>query len=402
MEHKYIALTQLKARNEGNGGWEGYLSKFGELDDGGDIVAEGAFTDTIPQFLARGFGTESHDWTFSKLIGFPTAAKEDNTGLQVAFEYHSTPDAQLVRTKAQERMAAGLGVYMSIGYEPSTPPVVILPKDYAAEIPKYSPPGMAEQNLAKATKFNRVRVLPKLELYEGAIVSVPMLRSATVSSIKSAVRPQSKAGFEEEFQETINEPWLLWSVFCDVLCDIQAQDEAAEAMMLPFDFAGAVRAAVQEFAARLESAIIEADAQEDAQEAAGQVDPEDAQEGMGIGMDMGTGYSGKPRASQKGRPRAGRTLEMQTGMVRDAIAGLKERLTDQARLALKEGRAISEGRRSRIRALRESMSEMMAELDGLLEETEPGKAKPKQSPITQDVILAMVRRDSARRGVTLK
>ncbi len=174
--------------------------------------------------------------------------------------------------------------------------------------------------------------------------------------------------------------------------------------MLPFDFAGAVRAAVQQFAARLESAIIEADAQEDAQEAAGQVDPEDAQEGLGIGdMGMGmTGYSGKPRASQKGRPRAGRTLEMQTGMVRDAIAGLKGRLTDQARLALKEGRAISEGRRSRIRALRESMSEMMAELDGLLEETEPGKDKPKQSPITQDVILAMVRRDAARRGVTLK
>jgi HK97 family phage prohead protease len=189
-ETKFISLAQFKAIEDGPGGFEGYVTTFGELDDGGDIILRGAYQETIPQFLTRGFTAEAHDWSFSGMIGYPTAAQEDDTGLYSAMEFHSTPDAQMVRVKAAERMAAGKGVYSSIGYEPAGSPIFIQPSDYATEIPKYSAPNLVEQNLAKASTFSRVRVLPKLHLYEYSLVTVPMLQSAAVTAIKSGADVQ--------------------------------------------------------------------------------------------------------------------------------------------------------------------------------------------------------------------
>lgn len=196
VEHKFISFASFKARTEGPGGWEGYLSKTGEIDDGGDLILQGAYTDTTPDFLARGFNAESHDWTFSRMIGFPLSAKEDDEGLYVVSQYHSTADAQLVRTKAQERLAAGKGVYMSIGYEPGAPPIFIEPAEYAEKIPQYSRKGLEEQNMLKALQFPVVRVIPKIILYEGSIVSVPMLRSAEVTAVKSLGTPDLGTGLE--------------------------------------------------------------------------------------------------------------------------------------------------------------------------------------------------------------
>lgn len=186
IEHKYVSLASFKALEDGPGGFEGYLSKTGEIDDGGDLIVQGAYAETIDQFLSRGFTAESHDWAFSKMIGFPVSAQEDDTGLYWRSQFHSTPDAQSVRVKSQERMAAGLGVYMSIGYELAAPPVYIEPPDYAERIPEFSRKGMEQANLLKALQFPRVRVLPKINLFEGSIVSVPMLRSAEVTAVKGA------------------------------------------------------------------------------------------------------------------------------------------------------------------------------------------------------------------------
>lgn len=182
---KYISLAEFKAISDGPGGWEGYLSKTGEIDDGGDLVAQGAYKDTIAQFLTRGFNADSHGWRFADAIGFPTDAKEDDMGLYTRSQYHSTPDAQAVRVKVNERIAAGKGVYMSIGYEPGAAPIWIEPQDYAEKIPQYSRPDMVDANLLKALQFPVIRVLPKVNLFEGSIVSVPMLRSAEVTQSKS-------------------------------------------------------------------------------------------------------------------------------------------------------------------------------------------------------------------------
>lgn len=186
-EVKFIPFgTELKARNDGPGGWEGYLSKTGEIDDGGDLIVAGAYADTIPDFLKRGFNAESHYWDFSKMIGFPTGAKEDDEGLYISSQFHGTADAQLVRQKANERLAAGLGVYMSIGYEVMPEDVSRIEADkYAEQIPQLSRKGLAEANLLKAIRFPFVRVITKVNLFEGSIVSVPMLRSAEVTAVKS-------------------------------------------------------------------------------------------------------------------------------------------------------------------------------------------------------------------------
>lgn len=185
-ETKYVSFGEFKARTEGPGGWEGYLSKTGEIDDGGDLIVEGAYQDTIPEFLQRGFNAESHDWRFSTMIGFPTSAKEDAQGLYVTSQYHSTPDAQLVRQKAKERMDAGLGVYMSIGYEVMPKDTEIIePDDYGKVIPEFSRKGLSEQNLIKALQFPFIRLIKRVTLFEGSIVSVPMLRSAEVTAVKS-------------------------------------------------------------------------------------------------------------------------------------------------------------------------------------------------------------------------
>src|SRR5688500_20293766 len=126
VEHKYIDLAQMKAITDGAGGFEGYASVFGELDDVGDIILPGAYADTIPTFLEQGFTAQSHDWNVAGgVIGFPTEAREDGEGLFIRNAFHSTPDAQAVRTKVLERKAAGKRVSLSIGYDLPTPPVKI-------------------------------------------------------------------------------------------------------------------------------------------------------------------------------------------------------------------------------------------------------------------------------------
>lgn len=186
VEHKYIDLTSMKAITDGAGGFEGYASVFSELDDVGDIVLPGAYSETIPTFLQRGFTAQSHDWSVAGVVGFPTEAKEDGEGLFVRNAFHSTPDAQVVRVKAMERIAAGKQVSLSIGYDISAPPMMIRREDYAEQLPKYLRSDKLQEGLQKAQRFEFVRLLGKLNLFEHSIVTVPALQSARVTSVKSA------------------------------------------------------------------------------------------------------------------------------------------------------------------------------------------------------------------------
>lgn len=185
---KQAQLQEYKAIDDGPGGFQAYATIFGELDDTGDIILSGAYKNTIPQFLKRGFIARSHDW--STAIGLPVGAKEDSTGFWVDARYHSTQEAQQQRTITNERQSAGLSSFVSIGYEAASSPIFVMPQDYATEIPKYSAPGMAEQNLAKASSFPEVRVLPEIHLYEISLVQVPALSSAVVTGAKSAANKE--------------------------------------------------------------------------------------------------------------------------------------------------------------------------------------------------------------------
>ena len=151
---------EIKAVSDGNGGFEGYASLFGIRDEGGDVVEAGAFTDTIPQFVLNGFISDGHNWESvgDGAIGTVVDAKEDARGLFIKTEYHSTPAAQAARVVAQERIARGKSVGLSIGYAVA--------------------PGGAMAG------EDGTRRLSRLDLFEVGQVNVPMLRQAGITAVK--------------------------------------------------------------------------------------------------------------------------------------------------------------------------------------------------------------------------
>lgn len=152
---------ELKAVASGPGGFEGYASVFGLVDDGGDAVQPGAFKDAIADFLHHGFIADGHNWdsVSAGAIGTIIDAKEDDHGLWIKTEYHSTPAAQAARTIAQERIDRGKSVGLSIGY---------------------SIDGKGGVDFDS----NGTRLLRKLKLFEVSQVNVPMLRQAGLVGVK--------------------------------------------------------------------------------------------------------------------------------------------------------------------------------------------------------------------------
>jgi len=182
--HKTVTLGDFKALETGAGGGSGYPSKFWELDDVGDIVCKGAYGDCIPDFLRDGFISHSHDWEASETIGYPTVAREDETGLYSEWEFHSTANAQDIRVKVDERKRAGKTVKLSIGYQVESEHT-IWPDAYEMELPKYIPAEFLAKTLEKAKQFYCVRLLLKVKLFEYSIVTVPALQSADVLDVKA-------------------------------------------------------------------------------------------------------------------------------------------------------------------------------------------------------------------------
>jgi HK97 family phage prohead protease len=158
MERKSFALTGIQLKAEGAGGFKGYASMFGNLDQQGDIVLPGAFGSTLEQFRRDGFVAWSHDWE-SPPIGFPIDAREDGHGLLLEAAFHDTPRGQEARRVVAERAERGLSMGLSIGYEIR--------------------PGGSEQT-AKG------RLLRDLTLHEVSLTPTPANRLAEVITAKAA------------------------------------------------------------------------------------------------------------------------------------------------------------------------------------------------------------------------
>lgn len=162
VERKLIARFDLKLLEDSpHGGFNGYVSVFGNEDSYGDIIEPGAFKETIQDFIKDGFIAVGHDWG-----GLPVAtvveAYEDDYGLFMRCEFHSTEAAQSARTVVRERMARGKTVGLSIGYEV---------KEYAIIKPEDG-------------SWGYKRRLIKIKLYEGSIVTVPANALAGVTDAK--------------------------------------------------------------------------------------------------------------------------------------------------------------------------------------------------------------------------
>ncbi len=147
-ETKAIAL-EVKADSEGR--IEGYASRFGEMDQGGDMVVKGAYANSIadrrPKMLWQ------HDP--SQPIGMWDQASEDDTGLYVRGRILDTVEKG---REARALIEAGAIDGMSIGY----------------------------RTLDADRDTNGARILKQLELWEVSLVTFPMLASARVDAIKAA------------------------------------------------------------------------------------------------------------------------------------------------------------------------------------------------------------------------
>ncbi|HGG06636.1 MAG TPA: HK97 family phage prohead protease [Aliiroseovarius sp.] len=151
LEHKFARLGVTEKVKEGVR-IEGYASFFGEVDKGGDVVAKGAYADSLIALAAKGRRVKmlwQHDP--AQPIGIWDDVREDDRGLYVKGRILN--DVEKGR-EAAALIAAGAIDGLSIGYRTQ-----------------------------KATKNDKgQRLLTKLELWEVSLVTFPMLPSARVGA----------------------------------------------------------------------------------------------------------------------------------------------------------------------------------------------------------------------------
>lgn len=156
MTHARKLVLLKDASVDKNGRLEGYGAVYGNVDDGGDVILNGAMADAIPRFLKEGFISWGHDWNVP--VAMPKGASEDSKGLYFDAQFHSTPAAQEKRTITKERLDAGLTMGLSIGY---------------GEVTK--------KRLTTHTELSKIG-----RLFEVGLVTVPMNGLAGVAGIKAA------------------------------------------------------------------------------------------------------------------------------------------------------------------------------------------------------------------------
>jgi uncharacterized protein len=148
MEYKFASL-EWKADDEGM--IEGYGSVFDVVDNGGDIIAPGAFK----QSLASGRKVKmlyQHD--ASAVIGTWKTVEEDQKGLRVSGKILTTVKAG---SEAYEYVKAGAIDGLSIGYR-----------------------------TVKSMDRNGKRVIMQAELWEVSLVTFPMNEMARIDAVKAA------------------------------------------------------------------------------------------------------------------------------------------------------------------------------------------------------------------------
>jgi len=147
-------LEDLKSRGDDGWSFSGYASTFGNVDEGGDVVLRGAFTNTIAQRMPRLLW--QHD--MSEPIGKVMQLKEDDRGLHGDFLISRTTRGH----DAYVLLKDGAIDSMSIGY---------IPEDQEFD------------------DVHSVRKLKTVDLLEISLVSIPMNEEARITAVKAAQLP---------------------------------------------------------------------------------------------------------------------------------------------------------------------------------------------------------------------
>jgi HK97 family phage prohead protease len=177
MERKtLVAPVEWKAVPGDPGTLEGYLSVFGNIDEGGDVVLPGAFKKTIALWQQSGRRIPllvDHKLSTEGVVGSIDRAQEDQVGVKVRASFSSIAKAQDIRTLMVEGHLGG----MSFTYEPLK-----------------ARPGMKDGR--------RVRFLEELRLFEGTITPFPM-NTLAMAAAKTAL---AAAGAVED-KAVSDKPW---------------------------------------------------------------------------------------------------------------------------------------------------------------------------------------------------
>lgn len=350
VERKFTALKDLKVSDEGPGTIEGYRSVFGVIDEGGDIVLKGAFASTLEEYKHLGFTAHSHDWTFKEAVGYPIDAYEDEHGWYVISQFHSTQNAQDVRTIAKERLKAGKQVGFSFGYAPKKY-LQIEAKDYEAELPKYIKADLLPAMLKKAQEFNRIRVLKEVEAIEDSIVTAPMNKRAAATGVKS----QGKGMLAEEMAQDDPSFWRVESAYCRLIRKIGESAKNAKILGNEFDWEARVDLASAELSTEAGAA-----AKQQIRDFLESSDDEFYLKGI-------TGTE-----SFESFEAAGTELKK-----------FAQKMRSNYEIRLKEGRMLSASNRAKVQGCMDMIMELHGELSDLMVMSEP---KPKEKEIDVDAL----------------
>jgi uncharacterized protein len=176
MEFKVIPFEVKSTTDDGSEG-EGYGNAFHVLDKAQEIVAPGAFDETLPQFLKDGFiGGLNHNW--EQPVGKPTKAHVDAKGLHVSWKLSDTMHGRDVKVLLKDKVISKL----SIGYNVLGSEMLADEKAVNAywQMHGYQPDA---EDIAKAK--HGARILTKLHLFEVSPVTVPANRHSDITNVKN-------------------------------------------------------------------------------------------------------------------------------------------------------------------------------------------------------------------------
>lgn len=192
MERKELPFEFVPTEQEGE--FEGYASRFNNLDDVGDIIVPGAFKHSLPEFVGQGFiAGLNHDWDHP--IGRPVEAREDTKGLWIRALLSDTASSRDCRTLMQD----GVVSHLSIGFQTLSKRLL---GDQGAvraywQSVRYTP---QPDELERAKQG--VRLITSARLIEVSPVTVPANRLAQITGVKSE---RGEIATEREFERFLRE-----------------------------------------------------------------------------------------------------------------------------------------------------------------------------------------------------
>jgi HK97 family phage prohead protease len=176
--------------------FEGYLSTYGNVDLGGDIIEKGAFDESLkritPELLWQHKSNE--------VIGVFTEITSDDKGLFVKGKLPKTDS--LVSGRVIPQMKVGSVRSMSIGYWPKE-------FDYDSDA--------------------NIRTIKEIVLYEGSLVSQPMNPEAAVTDMKSfGIDDVENIKTKREFEALLRESGAFSNKSAVYLASRFQEDDAGE------------------------------------------------------------------------------------------------------------------------------------------------------------------------------